>query len=121
MTYIDNAIDVVTRQLPSEDPAPIRLYALLALVVGDDVTREHVHDAWAMWRSTTMPQHPAIRPFDELSATTQDLDQPYVDAIRYAVHSLAPSVPVRHASPACACGINEAGQRYIDPICVVAR
>ena len=23
----------------------------------------------------------------------------------------------RHASPHCACGINDAGQRYVDPIC----
>lgn len=27
------------------------------------------------------------------------------------------SVTVKHASPHCACGTNDAGDRYIDPIC----
>lgn len=35
-------------------------------------------------------------------------------------HAQAPSGPqpvTRHASPGCACGINDAGRRFVDPIC----
>lgn len=63
----------------------LRIYALLAITLGHRVTREDVHDAWAVWRCDTKPDHPSIRPFYELSAETQALDQPYVDAIKVAV------------------------------------
>ena len=93
MTYIDRAVDAMTRELPDQDPDLIRLYTLLALVAGVNTSRRDVHDAWAVWRSVTLPQHPAIVPFGDLHPDTQDLDQPYVDAIvRVARELAAPEV-----------------------------
>ncbi len=62
-----------------------RIYALLGLLKGQDVTLEDVHDAWAVWRAETNPTHQSIKPFVELTPDVQALDQPYVDAIRKAV------------------------------------
>jgi len=93
VTYIDRAVDAMTRELHDQDPNLIRLYALLALVCGVNTSRRDVHDAWAVWRSVTLPQHPAIVPFDDLHPDTQDLDQPYVAAIaRVAQELTAPKV-----------------------------
>jgi predicted membrane-bound mannosyltransferase len=58
-----------------------RLYALLALTVGTDVTQEHVHDAWSAWRIEDVPDHRSLKPFSLLTPDVQMLDQPYVDGI----------------------------------------
>ncbi|MEE2524727.1 hypothetical protein V1639_15505 [Pseudarthrobacter sp. J75] len=59
-----------------------RLYALLTLVKGRDVTLENVHDAWASWQSASDPDHEAIRPFIELDEETREKDRPYMMAIQ---------------------------------------
>ena len=58
-----------------------RVYAVLLLAKGQNVTAEDVHNAWAVWASRYEPNHPNIRPFGELPAQVQSKDQPYVDAI----------------------------------------
>ena len=65
-------------------PDLLRLYALLVLVRGQDTSREDVHDAWALWRDVTRPDHPSLVPFSELTLDVQALDDKYVDAIRVA-------------------------------------
>jgi hypothetical protein len=65
-----------------EDITLYRIYALLALTVGEDVTAEHVHDAWSVWRAETKPDHKSLIPFAELTPDVQALDDKYVDAIR---------------------------------------
>lgn len=59
-----------------------RLYALLALVKGRDVTLENVHDAWSLWKSATNPGHESIRPFSQLDTETREKDRPYVEVIQ---------------------------------------
>jgi hypothetical protein len=59
----------------------LRIYAVLALSVGEQVTWEHVHDAWSAWRSDTKPDHKSIVWFDELAPNVQSLDAKYADAI----------------------------------------
>jgi hypothetical protein len=59
----------------------LRIYAVLALTVGEQVTWEHVHDAWSAWRSDTKPDHKSIVWFHELVPDVQALDAKYADAI----------------------------------------
>ena len=91
MNYIDALAQAIHDAAPHDGPIeadewPLyRLYAVLGLVKGQDVTLEDVHDAWAAWRSEAMPEHRSIRPFSELDRPVQLLDQPYVDAIKRAM------------------------------------
>ena len=88
MNYIDTLATRIEQSL-SEELRPktnaqslYRLYALLALVKGREVTLENVHDAWSSWKSATDPRHESIRPFTELDEQTREKDRPYVTAIR---------------------------------------
>ena len=81
MTYIDAARNALTAQLPGQDPYLLDLYLLLALVKGPAVTRADVHEAWAIRRSRTDPNHPHLVPFADLPPEVQDLDQAFADAI----------------------------------------
>lgn len=91
MNYLDVLGEAIRRELapqllPDGDAAALlRLYALLALVKGEAVGREDVHNAWAVWMSDRDPDHPSLRPYGELSPEVQREDQPYVDAIKRAV------------------------------------
>jgi hypothetical protein len=94
-TYIDVMADTIREHTPPElvpddadDPSALfRLYALLALARGEAVTTRDVHDAWAVWMLGRGEEHESIVPFEELSATVQDEDQPFADAIRAAVQA----------------------------------
>ena len=83
-----NDIDAIAYRLSvlchdtAGDPGLYRTYAVLALTVGADVTREQVHDAWSSWRSASQPNHRSLVPFDQLPAEAQVLDDPHVKAIR---------------------------------------
>jgi hypothetical protein len=83
-TYIDRARESIEREMPDQPPELLDLYLLLALRKGLDTSAQDVHDAWAIWRSRTKADHPAIIPFDALAADVQHLDDEYVDAIRRA-------------------------------------
>jgi hypothetical protein len=86
----DNYIDTIARdiaelcKLPRTDDGNrlARLYALLCVTVGSEVTCEHVHDAWAVWTAETNPDHKSLVPFLMLSEEVQALDEPYRNAIR---------------------------------------
>lgn len=80
-TYVQQVIDQLSERLPDCDRDLINLYALLALSTGASTTLEDVHDAWAVWRVATRPDHPAVVPFSELSEHTRELDRPYMNAI----------------------------------------
>jgi hypothetical protein len=87
LSYVDEVAQairarVASGSLPDADTAALfRLYAVLAFAKGQAVTLEDVHDAWAAWMSGRDPQHPSLKPFDELSAEVQGADAPYRDAI----------------------------------------
>lgn len=81
---------VPTSALPDEDSADLfRVYAVLALAVGDRVTAEHVHNAWVAWMSGRDPGHDALVPFEELDQATAQADKPFVEAIRDVAKTLA--------------------------------
>jgi len=83
MSYADDARALLASRLDVEDEL-LDLYALLLLVRGEATTTEDVHDAWSLWRSRTDPQHRSVRPFAELSAEVQAMDEEYAEAIREA-------------------------------------
>jgi hypothetical protein len=88
MNYLDELAGEIAKEispdvLPNADASRLfRLYALLVLVKGTDVTAVDVHDAWSLWMLELDPGHRSIRPFEELDADTQASDEPYVAAIR---------------------------------------
>ena len=89
MNYVDELAAAIRAQLPADRwpdegaEALTRLYALLALAKGTEVSAEDVHDAWAVWKAGTDPGHESLRAFDELDEATRRRDEPYAEAIRH--------------------------------------
>jgi|WetSurMetagenome_2_1015567.scaffolds.fasta_scaffold15671_8 hypothetical protein len=87
MSYVSDARVVLDEELGElhVDPRLKELYLLLLLILGGEVSRVDVHDAWAIWKdSLGDDEHPALVPFSDLDRETGDKDQPYVDAIHRA-------------------------------------
>jgi hypothetical protein len=88
VTYIEKLANEIYkrvnpgRSLPNDERGLYLIYAVLALTIGDQVTRRNVHDAWSAWKATTDPHHESVQPFDELDGDVQSQDQPFVRAIR---------------------------------------
>lgn len=78
--YVQGALDALNKRT-DVPPELARLYALLALVKGEDTTLEDVHDAWAIWANIDRPHHKSLVPFDMLTEDVQELDEPYRHAI----------------------------------------
>jgi hypothetical protein len=81
--------------LPSGADALLRLYALLALTVGESVSPRHVHDAWCVWMREQDANHAALLPFDQLDQAAQEQDEPFAVAIRAAAAALPTSTSAR--------------------------
>lgn len=85
--YLDQIAEKIHREvapdkLPDEETiALFRLYAVLALAKGVDVTLEDVHNAWSAWMLGKDPDHESIKPFETLSDNVRQEDQPYLKAI----------------------------------------
>jgi hypothetical protein len=86
--YLNDVARAIRDEVP-EDVLPegttlalFRLYAVLLLAKGADVTREDVHNAWVAWMASEDAQHGSLVPFSELDAETQAEDSPFVAAIR---------------------------------------
>jgi hypothetical protein len=88
MTYLDALADEIRRTVPSdalpdEDTSSLfRIYAVLLLAKGEEVTREDVHNAWVAWMLDKGETHEAFVPFAKLSAETQAEDSPFMVAVR---------------------------------------
>ena len=93
MNYIEKLAKRIREEtpadaLPSGDvEALFLLYALLAEVKGESIELEDVHDAWSTWMTLRSMPHESVVPFRELSATTQDEDRPFKEAILRALAS----------------------------------
>jgi hypothetical protein len=96
LTYVDALADRIRAATPTDlvpdDTTPgevaqlFRLYALLALVRGEDVTAANVHDAWSTWMlGRGEGDHESIVPFPTLDDEAQEQDDPFVRAIRAAL------------------------------------
>lgn len=94
MTYLDRLaheieLKVPPELMPAEDVRPLfRLYAVLALAKGPEVSARDVHDAWSAWTLGRDPEHTSIKPFEELDHETQAADLPFVAAIRAVAEHL---------------------------------
>ena len=70
VNYAQEVLDELAKRLPDCDTSLLELYALLALVRGGGTTLENVHDAWAVYRNRTRPDHPSLVPFVMLAPAT---------------------------------------------------
>ena len=87
----DLYIDTIARRIESElesvdtphteELVLYRLYALLVLIKGEDVSLENVHDAWSVWMASVNPHNSDIVPFSSLDAATRLKDMPYMRVI----------------------------------------
>lgn len=90
MTYLDLAAEEIRRHVPEkllpdgDTELLFRLYAVLLLAKGADVTTADVHNAWSAWMQMSHPDHQSLRSFEELDPETQAADEPYAEAIRAA-------------------------------------
>lgn len=87
-TYIDELVEKVSAATGLKSKETVKLYALLVLIKGENITLEDVHDAWSVmmnFRPYNPPylghEHPSIVPFDKLSYETQQKDKKYADAL----------------------------------------
>jgi hypothetical protein len=94
VNYVDTVIDRLHKALADIDPtASIQpelapLYALLVLTRGDLTTLSDVHDAWALARTATRPDHPDLVPFAELDEGVAEWDRPFMQAIHQVAQNL---------------------------------
>lgn len=88
MTYLDALAEeirwaVPLDALPDEDTSSLfRIYAVLLLAKGEEVTREDVHNAWVAWMLERGEAHESMVPFADLSAETKAEDSPFMIAVR---------------------------------------
>lgn len=79
--YIQKAKVILASKIDVEEDL-LDLYMLLVLTIGVDTSWKDVHDAWAIWKNKTVPNHKSLIPFLELPADVQELDWKYAMAIR---------------------------------------
>ena len=88
-TYIDNVTEMVKSATNIKNIHLAKMYALLVLVKGTNITLEDVHNAWAMDMNFRPKneycyghEHRSIVPFDQLPEETKDKDKKYLTALR---------------------------------------
>ena len=89
ITYIDKVYKLVQEATGLKSKETIKMYSLLVLTKGEDITLSDIHDGWSMvmnFKETNPPycyghEHKSIVPFDQLSKETQDRDIRYLEAI----------------------------------------
>lgn len=80
--YVDRVVAELEGVLDDCDIDLLRYYALLVLVLGPETTEEDTHNAWALWRTATRPNHKSLVPFEGLAPDVQALETKYAEAIR---------------------------------------
>jgi hypothetical protein len=82
MNYFEQVMSRLEELHPNMERDYYRAYALLVFVKGQKVTLEDVHDAWAMVRNETNPNHKDLVRFKKLPATIAEWDRPYAESIK---------------------------------------
>jgi hypothetical protein len=99
--YLDSIADrirahIAEEKLPRENVEELfRLYAVLLLAKGLDVTQSDVHNVWAVWTAERTPEHESLVPYTELPSDIQEEDRVFVDAIRRVCVELNQTHPSR--------------------------
>lgn len=99
--------------IPPDSDDLFRLYALLALSVGEAVSARNVHDAWCIWQRSSDPGHQSLVPFDKLDAATQAQDEPFAIAIR-ATASKLPKSSAQRIDSSLFHAIDESNEKQIE-------
>jgi hypothetical protein len=92
--YLDELAEAIRQAVPPEalpegDTFPLfRMYAVLLLAKGEQVTRADVHNAWVAWMAGRAGDHESLVPFSDLDVEIQAEDSPYVVAIQTVARSL---------------------------------
>lgn len=84
--YIQQVKDALSEFHPNLAPELLEMYALLVLVLGEDVTLKDVHDAWSVWKNQHRADHRSLVPFEQLSPEVQAMDEKYAKSIRIVAH-----------------------------------
>jgi len=79
--YVQKAREILASKINVEQDL-LDLYTLLVLTKGESCLLVDVHDAWAVWRNKTVPEHRSLIPFRDLSPEVQELDREYMVAIQ---------------------------------------
>lgn len=93
MNYLDELAQQIKGQLDDEELPQgetnnlFRMYAVLVLAKGTEVTREDVHNAWVTWMLSKDQQHESMVPFAALPNDVKNEDSPFVRAIREVARS----------------------------------
>lgn len=93
MNYLDSAANeiraaVQASAIPDDKTDDLfRLYAVLLLSKGEEVTREDVHNVWVAWMLAKGERHESLVPFADLDPAIQAEDGPFVAAIRKVARS----------------------------------
>lgn len=92
MSYLRTIASLIAQEVGEPRPDSSRsqlflLYAVLALVRGEDADRRDVHEAWVAWMELLGEDNPSMVPFDDLSPDVQAEDEPFVRAIRTVARS----------------------------------
>lgn len=85
-TRIQSSIDLGA--VDDEDLLLYRIYAVLLLAKGKNVTSEDVHNAWAVWACEHEPDSRNLVPFKDLPEDVQHKDDPYAEIIRRIAEQL---------------------------------
>jgi hypothetical protein len=92
MNYVDAIAMQIRQQVPPEAlphggdlDALFRIYAVLAMSKGAQVTDEDVHDAWSAWVAGHDPDHESLVPLVELDDEAVSADVPFTAAIKTVV------------------------------------
>jgi len=81
MNYIEKVKKSLGEKIDVENDL-LDLYTLIVFLKGETATLKDIHDAWAIWRNNTKPDHKSIIPFEELSLEVQEMDREYTEAIQ---------------------------------------
>jgi len=77
--YVQLATETLREELGAGLESDLEcLYVLLVFTRGEQTTLRDVHDAWAIWRTQTNPQHKSCIRFEDLTLEVQELDQKYM-------------------------------------------
>lgn len=85
--YIEKARKVLATKIEVE-PDLLDLYVLIVFLKGSSATLRDIHEAWAVWKNKTKPDHKSLIPFEQLSKEVQDLDMEYTQAIQETAQEL---------------------------------
>lgn len=91
MNYIQEIKQDLSKRINVESDL-LDLYTLIVFLKGKEATLENIHDAWAIWRNNTKPDHKSIIPFNELTKEIQEMDREYTEAIK----ATAEVFPITH-------------------------